>query len=81
MLDAPEPRDHGDGLPDVRDRLRKGATMTDPLTRDERDEMACDWSDYRADYGVGQSEMRAAHKAFQAGWLAGRKGEQRGSIR
>ena len=41
----------------------------------------CAWADYRKDYGVGESEMMAAHKAFMAGWKAAREGDQSGLLR
>ena len=41
----------------------------------------CAWADYRKDYGVGESEMAAAHKAFMAGWKAAREGDQSGPLR
>lgn len=47
----------------------------------EEVEMACDWTDYRADYGVTQADMVVAHKAFTAGWMAARHGTDRGVLR
>lgn len=44
-------------------------------------DMAAAWSDYRKDYGVGRDEMSAAHKAFKAGWMAAREGDQSGVLR
>lgn len=41
-------------------------------------EAAADWTDYRRDYGVPQEHLGAAHRAFLAGWRAGRHGEQSG---
>ena len=41
----------------------------------------CAWADYRKDYGVGESEMAAAHKAFMSGWKAAREGDQSGPLR
>lgn len=41
----------------------------------------CAWADYRKDYGVGEPEMVAAHKAFMAGWKAAREGDQSGPLR
>ena len=41
----------------------------------------CAWTDYRKDYGVGEPEMAAAHKAFMAGWKAAREGDQSGPLR
>lgn len=50
---------------------------TDPDAADRQ----CAWADYRKDYGVGESEMAAAHKAFMAGWKAAREGDQSGPLR
>lgn len=47
----------------------------------EAEAVAADWSDYRRDYGVPTEHMEAAHKAFRAGWKAGRHGEQSGVLR
>jgi hypothetical protein len=46
-------------------------------------EIACDWSDYRKDFGVSTDpHIRAAERrAFEAGWKAGRHGEQAGVLR
>lgn len=44
-------------------------------------EAACDWSDYRADYGVSPANIRAAHKAFLAGRRARRYGDQSTALR
>ena len=43
-----------------------------PLTEDEKVRVACDWSDYRKDYGVSADEYirKVEHKAFVAGWTA-----------
>jgi hypothetical protein len=52
------------------------------VSEDEDVEIACDWSDYRKDYGVSADKtvrMRE-HKAFTAGWKAGRHGEQSGAL-
>lgn len=49
----------------------------DPDTADRQ----CAWADYRKDYGVGESDMVAAHKAFMAGWKAAREGDQSGPLR
>lgn len=43
---------------------------------DETIEIAFAWSDYRKEYGVSESNMTAAHKAFRAGWKAAREGDQ-----
>lgn len=42
------------------------------LTDDERERLACDWSDYRSDYGVSADENVRRHEyaAFAAGWKA-----------
>lgn len=32
--------------------------------------IACNWSDYRKNYGVSSAAMAEAHKAFKAGWAA-----------
>ena len=48
-------------IPDERDRA---------LTFDERMAVACEWSDYRKDYGVSAEGMTTAHLAFVAGWRA-----------
>lgn len=49
-----------DALPDTRT----------PLTRDELDLLACDWSDYRKDYGEDPYPKRNKrdHMLFSAGW-------------
>lgn len=52
-----------------------------PSDGDEALLLACAWSDYRADYGVGATELTAAHKAFKAGWAAHRDGDTRGPLR
>lgn len=51
-----------DALPDLRQ----------PLTDDERTRAACDWSDYRKDYGVSADPAVRAleHAAFISGWTA-----------
>lgn len=41
----------------------------------------CAWADYRKDYGDGESDMVAAHKAFMAGWKSAREGDQSGPLR
>ena len=51
-----------------------------PVDPDAADRQ-CAWADYRKDYGVGESEMAAAHKAFMAGWKAAREGDQSGPLR
>lgn len=48
---------------------------------EEVDERAAAWSDYRKEYGVSRSDLAAAHKAFCAGWDAGRHGAQDGALR
>lgn len=42
------------------------------MTADERDEMACEWADYRKAYGVSGPAMVEAYRAFVAGWQAAR---------
>lgn len=44
----------------------------------EEEDRACAWSDYRKDYGVPTSMLSTAYKAFCAGWLAAREGDQSG---
>ena len=51
-----------------------------PVDPDAADRQ-CAWADYRKDYGVGEVEMSAAHKAFMAGWKAAREGDQSGPLR
>jgi len=51
-----------------------------PVDPDAADRQ-CAWADYRKDYGVGDVEMNAAHKAFMAGWKAAREGDQSGPLR
>ena len=51
-----------------------------PVDPDAADRQ-CAWADYRKDYGVGESDMVAAHKAFMAGWKAAREGDQSGPLR
>ena len=41
-------------------------------------DVACAWSDYRSDYGASGAKE---HKAFKAGWLAAREGDQSGVLR
>jgi hypothetical protein len=53
----------------------------EPVRDPERGEMACAWADYRKDYGVPTEHMAAAHKAFLAGWVAARQGDQSGALR
>lgn len=42
---------------------------------DETVLLACDWADYKANFGASGS---VAYGAFTAGWNAGRHGEQSG---
>lgn len=44
-----------------------------PLAGDETIIAACDWSDYRKDYGVsaGPKVLSKEHQIFLAGWRAG----------
>lgn len=45
-------------------------------------ELACAWSDYRADYDVPEGvDWATAHQLFKAGWSAHRDGDTRGPIR
>lgn len=37
---------------------------------DDELEMACEWSDYRKDYGT--KDVHREHQAFKAGWEAAR---------
>lgn len=39
-----------------------------PLCAADRDRMACEWSDYRKDYGT--KDVHREHQAFKAGWEA-----------
>lgn len=48
------------------EHVRTDEQMTD------QDACACEWSDYRKEYGVNASEFTAAYKAFTAGWDAAR---------
>lgn len=52
-------------------------------TEDERVDLACDWSDFRADYGVSADPriMAIEYRAFSAGWWAGKRAEGRGILR
>ena len=44
--------------------------------------LLCAWAEYRKDYGVRvEGIANAAFKAFQAGWLAAREGDQSGPLR
>lgn len=59
--------------------------MADRQYTDDEIEMACAWSDYRADYGVSADE-RTRHReyeAFKAGWIAAHQpaGTDRGAMR
>jgi hypothetical protein len=58
-----------------------GLLLTQEVT--EEVDMACDWSDYKADVGVSiDQHMRALeYKAFCAGWQAARHGSERGVLR
>ncbi len=58
------------------------ATLPTDETEDpDASDRQCAWADYRKDYGVGEPEMVAAHKAFMAGWKAAREGDQSGPLR
>lgn len=50
---------------------------------DDRLDAACDWSDFRKDYGVSPDPKVSDREylAFQAGWTAGRHGDQSGVLR
>jgi hypothetical protein len=52
---------------------------TTPLTTVEKLDAACDWSDFRKDYGVSAAPetLRQEHRAFIAGWTARRNQENR----
>lgn len=47
---------------------------TTRLTEDESNDLACDWSDYRKDYGISPDPHISSkeHLAFKAGWTAHR---------
>lgn len=70
-----------------RAKLDKRDAAADPATVADSDEdainVAIAWSDYRKDYGVSEdeAERRREHKAFKAGWKAGRFGSQDGVLR
>ncbi len=51
------------------------------MIEDDKLEAACDWSDYRGEYGVSEEHLSVAHRAFLAGWKAGRYGEQAGVLK
>ncbi|MEV4127053.1 hypothetical protein [Nocardia sp. NPDC049707] len=38
----------------------------------EADLVACEWSDYRKEYGASRDPLKAARQAFIAGWEAAR---------
>lgn len=50
------------------------------MTDEDKLTAAADWSDYRKEYGVPEEHLSAAHKAFLAGWKAGKYGEQAGVL-
>lgn len=52
--------------------------MSDKELTAEDVDRACAWADYRKDYGIHPSDLSVAHKAFMAGWLAARNGDQSG---
>lgn len=68
---------------DDRDRLTPLRPTVTESAEDEHLAVACDWSDYRRDYGVSPDPevMRREHRAFTAGWKAGRHGDQSGVLR
>lgn len=45
---------------------------TRPLIQDERERMACAWSDFRKHYGVSATSgiRNREYRAFKAGWEA-----------
>lgn len=53
------------------------------MTTHDYYDAACAWSDYRRDYGVSADEQvrTQEHKAFLAGFKAGREGDQSGVLR
>lgn len=52
-------------------------------TEDETPAAASDWSDFRKEYGVSPDARtrELEHRAFLAGWQAGRHGDQSGVLR
>lgn len=44
------------------------------MSKSDEIEMQCEWADYRKHYGVSESAMSEAHKAFVAGWEGARRG-------
>lgn len=62
------------------DRDRGRPAEPSGLSIDDADRV-CAWVDYRKDYGVSAQHMTAARKAFMAGWMAAREGDQSGVLR
>lgn len=75
-MDTSEPRTTQDMMVDV--LCHANAARVSVLESGEADEIACAWSDYRSDYGASGSQE---HKAFRAGWLAARAGDQSAVLR
>lgn len=44
---------------------------TAPLSREQLDELACDWSDYRKDYGADPKRNAEDHGLYKLAWQAG----------
>lgn len=68
------------------DREIANLKATPSVTEGADDELlaaACDWTDYRKDYGVSSDPaiFQREHQAFLAGWQAGRHGDQSGVLR
>lgn len=59
----------------------RAALARDAAKAEEDAERECAWVDYRKDYGVSSGDMKAAHKAFLAGWKAAHEGPQDGVLR
>lgn len=59
-----------------------GAIETQSSGTEDSVELACAWSDYRADYDIpGGVDPATAHRLFKAGWAAHRDGDTRGPMR
>jgi len=59
---------NGDGFPIAVDEFYEGtAALRRQMVKNRQ---AAEWSDYRKDYGVSESAMSEAHRAFIAGWEA-----------
>lgn len=60
---------NGHGIPLALDELESAlATLRRRVISNQQ---ACEWSDYRKEYGVSAHALREAHQAFIAGWEAG----------